>query len=1018
MFNKDTKSTYAGAMKVLVALLAFSVVSIAAMRLYSPASSEGTTESASSDNTFKSSTLTDVSNAAMAPLACTNTSQYGSATAPTAPCVEVNFTTCQYEGEYAVMSGAVAGTTYTFSAGVATTYITVRSGTYNGAVVAEGVQPLDATPTVSGTLYVHFNTNASCGTGSSCMVTSVACKSCTPPPATYCAVTSTGNTSYGIKNVTTTGGVGNINNTTGSGNYTDYTTQFVSALEGTPVDFSVSPVINSTFGYAIWVDWNNNKCFEASEKKASAGYISGNFTGTLNIPAGTAPGDYRMRVVNNYLSGAPTACGNLGSNGYGEAEDYTFRVLGATGGPVPCNIDYKYSLVNGYGNTQTLLFADDFEVGANTDMTVEKVTFRLYNDIAMATDIRFYTDNAGTPGTVVKAYTNVAPSAKNFLGTNFGLNFYDMVFTLPTTTTLSTGKYWVAIKTAGGSGVNYWVTTDVGINNPGKYTSNNGVTWIQNSGAANLSFKLDGKCLDTSAGGGIECLLVCSNNQTITLAPGTCEANVNYLVTTVGPKCTQSKQGPVTKTSQITTTPANVDDGLRCGAAGLTGWHSRAYPAFSEDYTMTGIDVMAWNGGQQKIKVFAYTGAMGGQFLDKTKMTQLYESPFFNVADFQITHYDFPTPVVIPANTNFVIEQSSPAGSYLWHIASTYTNQTAKSYIACSATANPEDYGVWMGGYSYIHLYQVLYGSLSTPGITIEQTKGLPSGSIFPVGTTTNCFRLINADGDAIDSCCFDITINKYPNPSKTLVCNDFLYISADDKCQVNLNADMFLEGGPYACYSDYIIKVDGAVIQQNVPLNIPLGVHQYEITDPATGNRCWGNFKVEDKLAPTLACSCEDKDILEPVTSYAGQIKETDPLFDRCNFVSPYNPMYYTTQKFQVSTNGTYSFQLTTNWTTAYYIYESDLFDPTNPCNNVLASLEVTFIPIPPMNATLQAGKTYVLVATTMWNYDLYAGLYPLDFSFAFSGPGDVLFVTNASDAPECQFKCYDLETVQAETV
>ncbi|MCC7444665.1 MAG: hypothetical protein IT263_07520, partial [Saprospiraceae bacterium] len=255
MFNKDTKSTYAGAMKVLVALLAFSVVSIAAMRLYTPASNEGTTESVSSDNTLKSSTLADVSNAAMAPLACTNSSQYGSGTVPTAPCVEVILTTCNFVGEYAVANGAVSGNSYIFASSVSTNYLTIRQGTYNGTVLGEGVTPVTVTATANTTLYVHINSDASCGlSGSGCIATTVSCASCTPLPSAYCAVTSTGNTSYGIKNVTTTGGVGNINNTTGSGNYTDYTTQFVSALEGTPVDFSVSPVINSTFGYAIWVD--------------------------------------------------------------------------------------------------------------------------------------------------------------------------------------------------------------------------------------------------------------------------------------------------------------------------------------------------------------------------------------------------------------------------------------------------------------------------------------------------------------------------------------------------------------------------------------------------------------------------------------------------------------------------------------------------------------------------------------------------------------------------------------------
>ncbi|MCZ2100407.1 MAG: GEVED domain-containing protein, partial [Chitinophagales bacterium] len=1025
MFNKDTKSTYAGAMKVLAVLLAFSVVSIAAMRLYTPASSEATTESVVADNTIA---VADITDAAMAPLACFNSSSYGSGAAPTAGCVEVVLSTCNFASEYATVTGAIAGTEYTFFSSIATDYLTVTQGSPTGTVIGEGTQPVAAVPTANSTIYVHINTNSSCGTQSTCRATSIICSSCAGP-SDYCAVTST-NTSYGISNVTTTGGVANINNTSGSGQYTFYSNQFVSANPGDQVTISVAPVFSSSHGYRVWVDWNDNKCFEGTPAELvgnSIGYITGTFSSTITVPAGTPAGDYRMRVVNNYLSGTPTACGTLGSQAYGEAEDYVFRVLGQTGGggPVPCDIDYKFSLDNGTGNVQTLLFADDFDVPASTDMTIDQVTFRLIADISMATNIRFYADNAGNPGTLIQGFTNLVPAAKNVIGTNFGFNFYDMVFNLPTSVTLSTGRYWVAIQTTGGQGLNYWAITYNGIGAPGKYSTDNGVSWVQNSSAFNFGFRLDGDCVDpnANAGGGIECLLVCSNDQTITLAPGTCEANVNYLVTTVGPKCDGAVYQPIAPFSQLTTFPVPIDDALDCNIA--VAKHSRAYPARTEAFNLTGIDVGSWTPGQQRINVFAYTGPLGGGTLDRNQMTLIYQTPYFPVpGSQQVTHYDFPAPAVIPAGTAFVVEQEKGVGNGNFVIASTYSGQSAPSYMTCNQGDTPVNYANF--GYASIRLYQVLYGAIEKPGITIEQTSGIPSGEIFPVGTTTNCFRLINKDGVAIDSCCFDITINKYPKPTKTLVCNDYLYISADENCEVSLNADMFLEGGPYGCYDDYTIMIwpfgyeqNKYAIEQNKPLYIPLGEHMYEIIDPSTGNRCWGSFKVEDKLAPVAECSCEDKDILEPVTSWAGLIQETDPDFDRCNFTAGQNPMHYTVSpKFQVSVDGSYTFQVNTNWTTAYYIYEANLFDPANPCNNVIAQLQITFIPIPPMNATLTAGKDYIIVATQMWGNPVYNGVYPLDFSIGFSGPGDVLFVQNASDAPECQFKCYDLETVEAETV
>ena len=445
----------------------------------------------------------------MAPLACTNATSYGSGIAPTAGCVYNVMSTCNFTGEYATASGAVSGSSYVFIAnGTGPAYITVRQGTSNGTVLGEGFSPVTVTCTASGNLYAHFNSDAACGTASlGCITSRIGCTSCTGPTQ-YCAVTST-NTAYGIKTVTTTGGVGNINNTTGSGTYTDYSaTMFVSQYVGTPVNFTVTPVSASSHGYGLWIDWNNNKCFEPGTEtiKMSGGYISGNFTGTITIPAGTAAGNYRMRVVNNYLTSAPTACGDLGSAGYGEAEDYTFRVLSAD---------------------------------------------------------------------------------------------------------------------------------------------------------------------PPSTGGGIECLLVCSNNQTITLAPGACNANVNYLVTTIGPKCTQKSVGPTQAFSQLTSFPTNVDDALDCGLQDAK--HSRAYPARTTDFYLNGIDVASWSAGQQRVNIFKYTGALNGATLDRSAMTLLYQSPFFNVpGGQQKTHYNFAAPVLIPANTKYVVEQEKPAGSNYFIIAAVF----------------------------------------------------------------------------------------------------------------------------------------------------------------------------------------------------------------------------------------------------------------------------------------------------------------------------------------------------------
>ena len=109
------------------------------------------------------------------PAACLNSTMYptSSFAAPAPGSSAYQISTCQYQSEYNHMTGAPAGNTFTSTASFAGTYITVRAGTYNGTVVAAGTTPLNWTATTGGAYFIHYNTNSSCGTASSCMTTTV-----------------------------------------------------------------------------------------------------------------------------------------------------------------------------------------------------------------------------------------------------------------------------------------------------------------------------------------------------------------------------------------------------------------------------------------------------------------------------------------------------------------------------------------------------------------------------------------------------------------------------------------------------------------------------------------------------------------------------------------------------------------------------------------------------------------------------------------------------------------------------
>jgi hypothetical protein len=173
----------------------------------------------------------------------------------------------------------------------------------------------------NGIYYVKVINN---GGNNNMTLNSICITSGAAPP--YCVPTNTYSTSYYISGVTTAGGVANISNTgTGFSAYTDYSSQFVSQFPGSSFSLTATHP-SSTYGYSVWVDWNNDGDFvDAGENVISTGYLSTPASlGNVTIPLGQAPGNYRMRIRNAFLSNPAPACGSFD---YGEAEDYTIQVI-------------------------------------------------------------------------------------------------------------------------------------------------------------------------------------------------------------------------------------------------------------------------------------------------------------------------------------------------------------------------------------------------------------------------------------------------------------------------------------------------------------------------------------------------------------------------------------------------------------------------------------------------------------------------------------------------------------------
>ncbi|WP_124640878.1 MULTISPECIES: fibronectin type III domain-containing protein [Amniculibacterium] len=128
---------------------------------------------------------------------------------------------------------------------------------------------------------------------------------------------------YYLGNVSTTGGVTNLAYTASS--YQAYDNQVATTFSGTPgtaITVNILPSSSDAY-YYVWVDWNNDFKFDgAGEVVLATTSYTTSATATINIPAGQAAGDYRVRMAQSYI-GAVTPCGPAA---YGNYVDFTLSV--------------------------------------------------------------------------------------------------------------------------------------------------------------------------------------------------------------------------------------------------------------------------------------------------------------------------------------------------------------------------------------------------------------------------------------------------------------------------------------------------------------------------------------------------------------------------------------------------------------------------------------------------------------------------------------------------------------------
>ena len=145
--------------------------------------------------------------------------------------------------------------------------------------------------------------------------------------------------------------VGSFTNSSGAAGYSDFTSQVITLEAGKSYSISLTPGFASTTYneyWRIWIDLNGNASFDSNELLFDPGSMSKTtVTGTITIPAGTAPITTRMRVSMKY-NGAQTACETFS---YGEVEDYTVQIVAAQTNPPATPTGLTTSSISSSGAT-------------------------------------------------------------------------------------------------------------------------------------------------------------------------------------------------------------------------------------------------------------------------------------------------------------------------------------------------------------------------------------------------------------------------------------------------------------------------------------------------------------------------------------------------------------------------------------------------------------------------------------------------------------------------------------------
>ena len=347
--------------------------------------------------------------------------------------------------------------------------------------------------------------------------------------------------------------------------------------------------------------------------------------------------------------------------------------------------------------------------------------------------------------------------------------------TCPANITVNTGPG----ATTCGTIVTYPPATTTGLCGPVSYSQNSGTffpvgtTTVTATAAAGPTCTFTITVVDNTPP-----TITCPANITANNTPGLCSAVVNYTNPTVTDNC--GLPGPLFLTQTASQTP--VAGSVACNAAGFHTDNSywRAYNLapmglpgpLTINSVQFGIELSTPSGATQPVtvRVWRSNGAFpaAGRTLLSTQAATVTNQTL------SLQTVTLTTPAVFAPNEIMVLELFTPDGrapaNNRFFIGSNTSAQTGPSYIMAAdcGIATPTD----LASIGFPNMHIILNANGVTGGApALVQIAGLASGSVFPVGVTTNTFRATDVAGNT-STCSFTVTVVDNQAPSLTCPTN------------------------------------------------------------------------------------------------------------------------------------------------------------------------------------------------------------------------------------------------------